>query len=239
VENGSHVRASEELRIKLGIIGQDTVVESGKDIRCGFIQNSRVSCRNSIHVEKNITGARVYCRGSLMVEGKGLARKRIGVVNGSDCSSFQGMTLLSAGSELNETVLRIGYDLFIEEKIREMEEVHSTYELKTRQIMNALPEDIGNVEKIKKLPPEKRAAIVETLKKLKGVNEKMRQFETKKEKMAEFLYNRDEGSLSIRLEEGFKAPVVVQIGETKELMPVSDGKQELVLHGDELTMIRG
>jgi uncharacterized protein (DUF342 family) len=234
VENGAHVRTSEELQIGMGIIGKDTLVESGKNLYCSFIQNSTVSSRSSITVDKNISGAKVYCRGVLTVEGRGLMKKRIGVVNGSECSAFQGMELLSAGSGLNETVLRVGFDYFIEEKIKEMDQVHSTYELKTKQIMQTLPPSINNVERLKLLSPEKREQVIETLKKLKIINNKMHEFELKKEKMTEFLYNTDEDDLSIKLEEGFKAPVTVQILRNRDQLPANAGRQEIILFGDEI-----
>ncbi|MBN2626494.1 MAG: DUF342 domain-containing protein [Spirochaetales bacterium] len=234
IENGAHVRTSEELQVSMGIIGKETLVESGKNIYCSFIQNSTVSSRNSITVEKNISGAKVYCRGFLTVEGRGLMKKRIGVVNGSECSAFEGMELLSAGSELNETVLRIGYDYFIEEKIREMNQVRSTYELKMKQIMQTLPPHINNVERLKLLSPEKRVQIIETLKRLKVINGKIHEFDLKKEKMLEFLYNTEDDNLSILLEEGLKAPVTVQILKTKDQIPANPGRQEITLYGGEI-----
>ena len=234
IENGAHVRTSEELQVSVGIIGKDTLVESGKNLYCTFIQNSTVSSRSSITVDKNISGAKVYCRGVLTVEGRGLLKKRIGVVNGSECSAFEGMELLSAGSALNETVLRVGYDYFIEEKIREMDQVRSTYELKTRQIMQVLPPHINNVERLKLLSPEKRAQVIETLKKLKLINNKMHEFDLKKEKMMEFLYNNEDDDLSIILEEGFKAPVTVQILKTRDELPANPGRQEITLFGGEI-----
>gem|GEM_PF-5527574 len=108
VNDGARITCKGNLIVARGVHGQGTKLEVKGNADIGFIQQSQVSVRRNLEVQRSIRHSHVFCGGVLEVRGKGIDAGQKGCVAGGETVAMRAMRLQSAGSPINRTRLFCG-----------------------------------------------------------------------------------------------------------------------------------
>ena len=118
VEDKANIAASGNLKVKKGIIGEQTQIRTDGSLKTGFIQDASVYAAGDILVDRSVTRGTLFSGGSISVKGKGIKSGNNSAVMGSKIYAMDKLLLHSAGSLYSETTLSAGYNPIAERRIR-------------------------------------------------------------------------------------------------------------------------
>lgn len=108
VESGAEIVGSANLVVKLGIVGENTVVKTEGNVTAKFIQDATVSAGGNIAVGSYIRSANVSSGGTITVEGSGGA---VGGILGGEVWASEAIVSKNVGSEhAYTTTICLGLD---------------------------------------------------------------------------------------------------------------------------------
>jgi uncharacterized protein (DUF342 family) len=108
VETGAQVHGEANLVVQLGIVGENTIVETAGNVTAKFIQDAKVSAGGDIAVGSYIRSANVSAKGTISVEGSGGA---VGGILGGKVWAGSFVASKNVGSEhAYTTTISLGVD---------------------------------------------------------------------------------------------------------------------------------
>lgn len=144
VENGAQINGGANLVVQLGIIGEDTVIETEGNVTAKFIQDATVSAGGDIAAGSYIRSANVSSQGTITVEGSGGS---VGGILGGEVWAANAIISKNVGSEhASTTTLSLGFDRESFEAYREATRLAS----RAQDLRSTLLKSIG----IAKLDPD-------------------------------------------------------------------------------------
>ncbi|MBD3318223.1 MAG: DUF342 domain-containing protein [Chitinivibrionales bacterium] len=203
IENGAVVKCGGNLEVKEGLYGERASVMVGGDAAVSLIQNSRIRVHGNLRVRNYIFQSNVYCRGELVVRGLKLYDAEVGALVGGSLTCMSSILLHSAGTDTAVTKIFCGIDPVLYDKLREI----STLQTSLKNRIDALQYRMGFsiaktsqlVERLKKLPPQRKEGMKKALLEMRTMVEELRQTSKKKAHLEEKALAKDVDRLSVRI----------------------------------------
>ncbi len=176
--------AEGDVIVHQGIAGKHAgIIQAGHTVWSKFIENSRVESGELVVVSDGIINSEVFSDKKIICRGK-----RANIVGGRVRAASE-IDANSLGSVAGmETILEVGYDPKIKERMGELDNVREELTKELDEINLNLSTIQSAVKKSrKKLSPEKKEALDGLLNRAKELNERIKEIDTEREEKKQYL----------------------------------------------------
>jgi uncharacterized protein (DUF342 family) len=216
------VESKGDVRVRGAITSGSRV--SGRNISARFISSSRVEAEGDLDVNLSITSSEVYVRGKLTVLGSQ------GVIIGGAVNAAKGIEAREIGSPNSRTNVAVGKDLRVTRELEEIQKSLTSITDGLRSLAGTLGREFLKDPRgaLLALPPALRKTKIETLQKMKDLQQKEQELSARKEELSQLAL--EEQGAQITVHGQIHAGTVVIIGPVRTT--IADTIQRAVLHYD-------
>jgi hypothetical protein len=117
IDGGAMVRVGNDLKVHQGVVGESTHVMVGGASDLCYVVSAKIVGKGDIVVKRNVDMARMYSDERILVLGEQLKNQNRGAVSGGMINGLKEVQVHSAGSSMNRTVIAVGVDIVLEERL--------------------------------------------------------------------------------------------------------------------------
>ena len=216
IENNVNVKCG-SLVVKKGVFTKKGMVYVKDEADVGYIQEAYVRVGGNLTVQRYIYGAKVHCRGDLVVLGRGVPGNQRGAVMGSVISMMGSAELDSVGNANEKTVIMCGCDMEMSNQIENAKGVILKLQSEIVAIQKSIHIDFSSanvVEMIAKYPVHRRREVACKLEDIKKILTVIDTYKEKIEKLKEKAYAKDQEKVSIKVYKFIIPKTTFVIGNT-------------------------